>query len=79
MSDTDMIHVLDSDFTAGCKNLETVVSIPLFCKRHCSLPTLDPPWREQAVFTATLLRLFFLGQRLSERVKCSASYAPVSF
>jgi hypothetical protein len=31
------------------------------------------------VFTATLLRLFFLGQHLSERVKCPASYAPLSF
>jgi hypothetical protein len=31
------------------------------------------------VFTATLLRLFFLGQHLSERVKCPASYAPISF
>jgi hypothetical protein len=54
------------------ENLETVLSVPLFCERHCSLPTHSPPWdgkiRGQAAF---LLRLLFMGEQLSKAVKGS--------
>lgn len=75
----DYVPLSDTDTTESLQpadeNLEILLCAPLFCEQYCSLPTLAPSrngqMRDQAVFAATLLSLFSLGQHLSVGVNQS--------